>query len=67
MNCSRCEREVDLHATGWAQWVEGWEIKRRSGGANQITEPKRHQVFLCSMCVVRMKTVKQPVEQGTLI
>lgn len=67
MTCERCGGKVDVNGIGWAQEVTGWEVKRRAGGANQITQPKRLNRYLCPSCVVRMKTTgKEPEGQELL-
>ena len=65
MKCEGCEGTVDFKGYGWAQYVEGWEKSRKAGGTNAIMKPKRHQRFLCRMCVLRLD-IQQP-DQASLL
>ena len=54
MKCEGCGGPVNTRAYGWAQYVEGWEKSRKAGDTNTIMKPKRHQKFLCNMCVLKL-------------
>jgi hypothetical protein len=62
--CCVCHRVIDSKQESMWTKVEGWTMKRRGGGANQIVKPKQMNEYMCRTCMDHKKAEPWPEQSG---
>jgi hypothetical protein len=61
--CHFCKREVDADLGRTAQFVSGWERKRKQGGTNALILRKVHPQWACGECIDKLRAGIDPAQQ----
>ena len=62
MNCEMCGVGINPKTDAHYQHVCGWAKVRTQGGTNQVSAPKRNQVFACAACIQGNKELEGQLE-----